>query len=476
MVESYNYDFDIAALLLLIVEMVYVRIQYAHDKYSNRLFILLLHSSIVITIADIFDSMLLTTLSGRFPSIVLTVTCNLYFLINALVFMAFYRYIVEFLGDKHERTVGYYVRTYFPFVFIVECLIANCFANIFFSSGKYGHFSYGSLIIVIYVYPIYYFVLTIFTLWRNRKNINAKQVISVLSFIVMTILAYAVQLIFPEVMALPFAYSISLLIMIFTLETPDYRKFVKASDTLELVREETERKDIFNRVFIEGFSTEICDSVEKMLAKNEACTYVSDDTANKEIREYVNGYGKQIRSTINNVMDFVYSGKTDYTPKDYSVRNVVEEVRNIMLPLAKDASDSLNVEVGPNIPDTLFGAEPVIKQIMINLIGNAVDKTHDGIVSLTLGCRTTIDGGVNLIISVEDSGAGMKRDEVKRLLHVNTKGNEWKKEINDSTDFRILVTKKLVEYMNGKMNIDSATGKGALFTAIIPQTRSSKYN
>lgn len=469
---SYNLDYDLAALLLFIIEIFYVRIQYSHDKYRNRLFITLLHSSFLLTIVDMVSSLLLTKYAKVAPAALTRGVSDIYFVTNALVFLVFYRYMVEYLGDRQERTVGYYIRTYFPFVFIVEGLIANHYVNIFFSGGKYGHFSYGSLILIIYIYPVYYFLLTIICMIRNRKRINIRQSVSVIAYMVITIVSILIQLFYADIMSLAFGYALSMLIMLFTFETPDYKKLIKANDLLETVREEQEQRDMFDKALIEYMSDEICTPIERMLDKNESYPFDALDENQKEIYAYIEGYGRQVRSVINNMIEYnrLDAAMDEFEVDEYSVRDLIKEACDVVMPAIKDNSDTFNMEIDSNVPEMLSGTGLLLKQIIINLIRNAVKNTHAGTITFTVNSRRTTRDNINLIISVEDDGIGMNRETVKKLLQFNTKGRNWRKEVFDGGNFRVRITKKMVEQMNGKINIDSAVGKGSVFTVVIPQS------
>lgn len=467
----YNIDYDVAACILLLLEIIYVRIQYVHDKYNNRLFIMLLHSCFLFSLVDIVSSLFLTVYINVVPSGLLRFVSSLYFLVNAVAYLVYYRYVVEYLGHSKEKTVAYYVRTYFPFIFIVECLVANHFANILFSGGKYGHYSYGSLILIIYVYPLYYIILTLIVFIRKRKEISLKQVISLSPFMLFVVVSVAYQLVNPDVSILSFGYALSILIMIFALETPDYKKMVKATDTISAIRDEIEQQEAFNKAFIEDMAYEISAPIGKLLDRNEELPVDSLDDEQRELREYVSGYGRMVRTVINDMIEFTTPGGigNDIYNKDYSITDAVETVRKMMSPVIADKSVDFNVSVSPNLPSRLNGAEMLVKQIIINLLSNSIRFTNSGMIALSVNYRRIDPENMNLIISVEDTGAGMDRDMVKNLMRFNTKGRDFKKEAYDSNSFRLRITKKMIDQLNGKLHIDSSVGKGSIFTVIIPQ-------
>lgn len=467
MTLSYNLDYDIAALVLMIVEMIYLRLQYAHAKYSNRLFIMLLHSSVFLAVIDIVASLFQTTYAAIIPMELNRFALAMYFITNAFIFLVFYRYVVEYLGDKQERNVAYYVRTYFPFVFTAECLFANRYANILFSGGKFGHISYGYLIVLMYIYPVYYDILTLIVLHRNRKHINAKQRISVVSYILIGLMAIVLQYFNASIAVLSFGYAIALLIMLFSLETPDYKRLVETTETLESVREDIDKQAEYNRSLIFDFSKDICDPLEKIL---ECTATSSPNLSGMDKPAYIDGYIKLVRSVVNNALEFYSSGtsKRNLEAITYSVKNLVDEVRSIMLPTVSDKSNSLNFSINSGTPELVVGYEPIIKQILINLINDANKYTKDGNITVTIHSRRVSHSGINLVITVEDTGIGMKRDMVKSLLRFNTKGKSWKKEIFDGGNFKARITKILIEELGGKLHIDSVYGQGSVFTAIIP--------
>ena len=470
MVTSYNLDFDIVAVIIMLLEIIYVRVQYAHDKYSSRLFIMLLHSSFLLGIVDIICSLMLSGDISVASSVVLKIMCSLYYLLSAFTIMVFYRYIVEYLGIKLERTVSYYVVTYFPFVFTLECLIANFFANILFSGSEYGYFSYGPLITVIYYYPVYYFVLTLFRLICNRRRIGIKQCLPVLAYMVSTVVAVVIQYFFQNVMVMACGFAIALLIMMLSLETPDYKKLVKTTELLEAVRGEFDYQSEINAVLISEMSKEIYAPMEKLLAKNKSYDQDACDAAYSELHEYVNGYGEIVRSVISNAVELNSLGtKSDIKTCEYSIKELVYDVRNIMMPAAKDVENDISVDIDLSIPDLLVGAPELLKQILINLVREAIERTQSGTIDIGVSGRKIESDSMNLIIAVRYSGTGIDRDTIRRLVQFNTKSTRWNKEIFSGGFIKLRIAKRMIESIHGKLHIDSDIEKGTKYTVVIPQ-------
>lgn len=471
MITGYNLDFDIAAAIILLLEMIYVRVQYSHDKYSSRLFIMLLHSSFLLSIVDIVSSLMLSGKLSWASRGVVKCTCSFYYLVTAFTIMIFYRYIVEYLGIKLERTVSYYVMTYFPFFFTLECLLANFCANILFSGGKYGYFSYGPLITIIYFYPVYYFILTIIRLVLDRKQISIKQTLPVIAYMVATVASVVTQYLFQNVMVMSFGFAVALLIMMLSLETPDYRRLVKTTELLEAVRGEIDYQSEINEALISEMSQEICTPIERLLNKNQACDLNETDEAHAQLREYVNGYGQIVCSVIDNAHEFNNLGnnKQDVKPEAYRIKELVYNVQKIMLPATQDAQNTLSVDVDPALPDLLLGAPKLLKHILINLASESNDSTQGGKIAIGVGGRKTESDSINLILTITDNGKGMNRDTVRKLIQFNTKSTKWNKEIFNGGYFKIRIAKRMVENMHGKLHIDSDVEKGTKYTIVLPQ-------
>ena len=470
MVTSYNLDFDIAAIFILLLEMIYVRVQYSHDRYSSRLFIMLLHSSFLLGIVDIISSLML---SGDIQGVsrgVLKFTCSFYYLLSAFTIMVFYRYVVELLDIKLERTVSYYVVTYFPFVFTFECLVANYFGNVLFSGGNYGYFSYGPLISVIYYYPVYYFFLTILRLVSNRQRLTLKQWLPVLAYMVSTTVTVITQYLFQNVMVMTFGFALALLIMMLSLETPDYKRLVRTTELLEAVRGEFDYQSEINAALITEMSMEIDEPMERLLDKNRSYDPNEYDGAYSELHEYVNGYGEIVRSVIDNAIEFKLLGnRQDIKTCEYNIRELAYNVRNIMLPAIKDASNEITINIDSSIPEVLVGAPELLKQIMINLMRESIERTQEGMIDIEVSGRNMESDSMNLIISVSDNGTGIDRDTVRRLVQFNTKSTRWNKEIFNGGYFKLRIAKHMIEGMHGKLHIDSDIEKGSKYTVVIPQ-------
>lgn len=471
---NYNIDYDIASFLLLLIEVVFLRIRCARDKtYDNKLYIMLMHSAFALSIAGVLTTLLRSVSPAvNVPVFLRYIVSYMSYLFNAMIGLIFYKYVCGCVGGIKEKTVAYYISTYFPFFFIIECLIGNCFVNLFISFGKYGHYSYGCLIWVTYIYPVYYLALAVYRIIRNRSRADMGLRISVMYFSLSTIIAIGFRLVDDGRDYQIFAIATSLMVMLLTTELPDYKKLKKTTKVLETIRTESDINEEQNRTLISEMSHEICVPIEKIIEK---CESVKDKNTvlTEDETEYIANYGKFTRFLVNNVMGLIQIGENpDYfSDEEYYIKNMAEDVIKIMAPAAADKNDEILLNIADTIPEKCYGAANVIKQIMLNLVFDGIKYTKAGKVTMNIDYREIDGEDINLVISVEDTGIGMRRDMVKKLRHFDPNDRRWKNNAFSDGNFKLKMTKYLVEKMKGHLIISSEVGAGSKITAVFAQKK-----
>jgi signal transduction histidine kinase/CheY-like chemotaxis protein len=186
--------------------------------------------------------------------------------------------------------------------------------------------------------------------------------------------------------------------------------------------------------------------------------------------------GTSLLSIIDDILDIsnIESGKLEVTPEPYSPHRVIDDVIGIIRAKLMDSPVKFVGSVDASVPQTLCGDELRIRQILLNVLGNAVKYTDAGTVSLSVDCETVDEGGINLIFKVADTGKGIKKEDTNRLFEsfvqinlVNNKGLE-------GTGLGLAITWHLIKAMGGDIFVDSEVGKGSVFTIILPQSRSNQ--
>ena len=179
---------------------------------------------------------------------------------------------------------------------------------------------------------------------------------------------------------------------------------------------------------------------------------------------------KNLMSIINDLLDFskIESGRMEISCNEYRLSDVLNDV--VYMTVARKGNKNLEftVDLDPDIPDLLYGDEMRIKQIMINLLTNALKYTQEGGFLLTLTSRKE-SYGINLIISVRDSGIGIKKEHIRKIFDAYGRVDAEKTHTIEGTGLGLPITKKLIKLMNGVISVKSDYGKGTEFRVVIPR-------
>ena len=181
--------------------------------------------------------------------------------------------------------------------------------------------------------------------------------------------------------------------------------------------------------------------------------------------------GHNLLAIVNDILDFskIEAGQMDLIEAPYQLSSLINDINNMILFKAQDKGLKFTVEVDPSIPDELSGDEVRIRQIMTNLLNNAVKYTDKGSISLKIRGKKQSDGKLDLTIVVWDTGIGIKPEDRERLF---TKFQRFEMERNstvEGTGLGLAITHHLIRLMDGTINVESEYGKGSIFTVTIKQ-------
>jgi CheY-like chemotaxis protein len=181
--------------------------------------------------------------------------------------------------------------------------------------------------------------------------------------------------------------------------------------------------------------------------------------------------GAILLSIINDILDFskIDSGKLEIVPADYRFMSLIKDVTSIIGIKVADSQIEFRVDVEKDIPPVLFGDEARIRQIILNLLGNAVKYTSKGFVTLTVSGQRIDDEVVNITIEVADSGRGIRPEDISKLFKDFVQIDLVKNKGIEGTGLGLAITHSLVKAMGGAINVRSEYGKGSVFTGMLPQ-------
>ncbi|MCR5402695.1 MAG: DegV family EDD domain-containing protein [Butyrivibrio sp.] len=241
------------------------------------------------------------------------------------------------------------------------------------------------------------------------------------------------------------------------------------------VREETKKVEELMRSqnrFFSSMSHEIRTPINSILGLNEIILR-QEDASDEIVRDASNiqGAGRMLLALVNDILDIskIEAGKMDIVPVNYNLGNIISEIVNMVWLPAEEKGLKLKVDIDPSIPAELFGDEVRIKQILINLLNNAIKYTKEGTVTFHMEREGSTEDQVLLMISVSDTGIGIKQDALPNLFDIFQRQDEEKNRNIEGTGLGLSIVKQLVELMGGKITVNSIYTKGSTFTVTLWQ-------
>lgn len=242
----------------------------------------------------------------------------------------------------------------------------------------------------------------------------------------------------------------------------------------EMTRRQKKEIEELNRAqnrFFSSMSHEIRTPINTIIGLNEMIMRedVSDEVA--QDAQNIRSAGNMLLSLINDILDMskIESGRMDIVPVSYDVGAMLSDIVNMIWVRAKEKGLEFQVNVGESIPAHLYGDEVRIKQILINLLNNAVKYTSEGAVSLSVQCHRRDNDIMYITYSVSDTGMGIKKENLPHLFNAFRRVDEEKNRYIEGTGLGLSIVKQLVTLMDGDIEVNSVYTKGSDFVVTLPQ-------
>ena len=223
--------------------------------------------------------------------------------------------------------------------------------------------------------------------------------------------------------------------------------------------------------FLTRMSHEIRTPINTILGMNEMILRENKDNAIKEYVTYSQKAGHMLLALVNDVLDFskIDSGVLHIADNPYSLTEILSDSYHMLEARAKKKGLEVELNVDQQIPNRLSGDEVAIKQILTNLLTNAVKYTSEGHITLGVSGLRADNGDFSLRMTVADTGDGIREEDLGKLFESFSRLDEKKNQHIEGSGLGLPIVKQLVERMNGEIKVQSVFGKGSLFTVILPQ-------
>ena len=321
----------------------------------------------------------------------------------------------------------------------------------------------------VFLISSFYVIVNIIILIKNYKKIKNKKNLPFLFFLIFIIIAMLLRVYNPTLIVIPAIIVYINMIMYFTIENPD----VKLIEEIKIAKESAIKASNAKTEFLLNMSHEIRTPLNAIVGFSEALQ--SDERIPVEAKEDIKDIvmaSDSLLEIVNGILDIskIEADKLEIINTTYSPKKVFDEL--VVLTrgrLGFEKKIEFKTSFSSDIPATLYGDYARVKQIVLNLLTNAVKYTNEGYINFTVECVNINKDLCRLIISVEDSGIGIKKDKIDKLFTKFERLDEERNITIEGTGLGLAITKKLVELMHGKMVVQSIYGKGSKFTVSLDQ-------
>ena len=324
----------------------------------------------------------------------------------------------------------------------------------------------GLCVNVIYFLAFLAILIMCYSLFLSRKFLKNRQFYPVFVILFLFGAVVMAQKVFPEIFLINFVLSFITFVMYFTIENPD----IKMIEQLQLAKEQADKANQAKTDFLSSMSHEIRTPLNAIVGFSDCICHADTlEEAKDNAKDIVNA-SNTLLEIVNGILDIskIEAGKLEIINSPYDAKELFSSLAKLIKPRMNEKGLDFQVYIAPDLPKVLYGDHANVKKVVTNILSNASKYTDKGFVRYEVNC---VNNGnrCRLIISVEDSGRGIKKENIDKLFTKFQRLEEDRNTTIEGTGLGLAITKQLVELMGGKVIVHTVYGEGSKFTIILDQ-------
>lgn len=451
------------SLLLCFAYLLKKRFPLIENKVYSVMLIISVFDSIIVTILqyiaykyDVTNMQMIISILNKIDFSLLIFFLNGIFLYILFITHNYpkdksYKILNTFIGINSILTI---------IIFFLDVNVINTNNN-FSVDGSAANLTY--LVCGIYIFS------AIVVALKNIKKAD-RRYIPILGIAILSIILMLLYIIDPYLIIISISLTFFDYLMYFTIENPD----LKMLNQMTLAKNQAEKANRAKSDFLSSMSHEIRTPLNVIVGLAEDISTYKDSVPKEVVEdtEDIRNASQTLLEIVGNILDInkIESEKMQLVEKPYDFKEEITKLCSVTKTRIGDKNIIFNLNIAKDIPDELIGDKSKIKEIINNLLTNSIKYTNEGEINLNINCINNLSKNIsNLIISVQDTGRGIKKENIDKLF---TKFERLDVELNTTTEgtgLGLAITKSLVEMMNGKINVQSEYKKGSIFVVQIPQ-------